>query len=79
MTVEEKQKLEEEITVLEAELDKRYAKYHQMCEKHRAEYGDDDSEVSWEIKSSTCGDYFMVHVAPLRDLVEDKKALLYKE
>jgi hypothetical protein len=50
-----------------------------MCEKHRAEYGDDDSEVSWEIKSSTCGDYFMVHVAPLRDLVEDKKALLFKE
>ena len=35
MTVEEKQKLEEEIAVLEAELDKRYAMYHQMCEKHR--------------------------------------------
>ena len=79
MTEAEKKKLEEEIVVLEAELDRQFEKYRQMCEKHRAEHGDLDSEVSWEIFSSTCSDYFMVHVAPLRDLVADKKALLLNE
>ena len=43
MTETEKKKLEEEIAVLEAELDRQYEKYRQMCEKHRAEHGDLDS------------------------------------
>ncbi len=76
MTNEERKKLEEEVKALETELEKRYAKYHEMCEEHHRRFSDSDSEVGWEIFSSTCGDYFNVHIAPLRDLVEAKKDLL---
>ncbi|MBR6946085.1 MAG: hypothetical protein IKH64_09110 [Prevotella sp.] len=76
LTNEERKKLEEEISALESELEKRYARYHKMCEEHHRNYPDPDSEVGWEIFSSTCGDYFNVHIAPLRDLIDTKIELL---
>ena len=76
MTNEEKENLKKEIATLEAELEKRYAIFRKMCEDHHRRYADSDSEISWEMFSSTCDDYCTVHIAPLRDLVEAKKELL---